>query len=103
MFGEARDLSGGGTMEAQAAAEAVGLKRYRAEEFGEATGAKTAVKVHLPEALLGVDIALCKKEVIFILGINMRDAIGIGNNLDLFMQPANMQYATFLRERTASK
>ena len=54
----------------------------RAEDFAELTGRVAAREVHLPEAILGGDIALREEEVVEIVSTDVRDALLIADDLD---------------------
>src|SRR6266568_3443867 len=74
-----------------------------AKNFGEPPGADASVEFHLPEPILCMDVALGKKEVIFVLGINMRHAIAVPDDLNWIMQSLQVQIALLFRKRAAHK
>ena len=59
---------------AQRAQEGIGFHLPAAEHFGELTGADMAPGIHLPEAVLGMDVPLGKEQVVLGPGIDVRDA-----------------------------
>jgi hypothetical protein len=48
-----------------------------AEDFGQFAGCVAAQAIHLPEAVLGGDIALGKEQIILCGSLNMRDAVAV--------------------------
>src|SRR5579859_5704281 len=79
------------TMHTQAASKAVSFDSYFAENLGELARPEASIEFHLPQSFLGVNIALGKKQVIFVLGINMRHTITIGDYFNWLMQALKMQ------------
>jgi hypothetical protein len=55
-------------------------------------------KVHFPEAVLGVNVALGAEEIIRVRGINLRDAPRIAIDRDLALQAGDLDPAVELRE-----
>src|SRR5579859_4357174 len=82
MSGELCYMVGSGAMHTQAAAEAVGFKSDRPKDLREPARSDAAIKFHLPQAFLGMDIALGEVEIVLVLSINVGHAIVIGNDFD---------------------
>ena len=57
------------------------------EDFGEFTIPGASQQIHLPEAILGGDVALSKNGIIKILSENMGNANGIAYDLDRTLKP----------------
>src|SRR6266567_2317870 len=87
-------------MHPHAACKAVSFKCYLAKNFCEPARADTPVEFHLPESFLRVNIALCEKQVIFVLCINMGHAIAIRDDFYSLVQPVQVQSSLCLGERT---
>ena len=46
-----------------------------AEYLGQASGKEAPAQIHLPESLLGVQIALSEEQIFLIAGVGVRDAV----------------------------
>src|SRR6266705_3072658 len=61
------------------------------------------VQFHLPEAVLGMYIALREIEVIFVTCINMGYAIAISDNFNRLVQSTEVYCTILLRHRTSGE
>ena len=61
-----------------------------AEDFGDFSGDVAAGHVHLPEAVLGGDVALGGEEVVEVGGLDVRDAVLIAADGDLGGEARNL-------------
>jgi hypothetical protein len=89
-------LLGGGircAVQAQTATETIGFECEGTDYFRQSSRTKAAIHLHLPETFLGMDVALGEVEVIFIVCINMGNAIVVGNDLDWFVQTLQLELA----------
>jgi hypothetical protein len=75
--GELRDGPVGGGTDLQGALEAVVLEHGGAEDFGELAGGVAAESIHLEEAILSGDEALCEDEVVDAGGADVGHAMGV--------------------------
>ena len=85
---EQRDLLLGDTPPAEGSHEAVGAQLRGSEQLGEATGGHVTSEVHLPEAVLCVDVALRHEQVPGVGRDDRRDAVGIALDGDRAGQAA---------------
>ena len=74
----------------------------RAEDFAKFTGRVTAAEVHLPEAILGGDIALREEEVVEIVSTDVRDSLLVADDLDGRAKSGDRNGAVQLRESCTS-
>src|SRR6266705_4336967 len=93
----------GDAMQAEAATEAVGFERNGTKYFGESSCSDATVQFHLPEAVLGMYIALREIEVIFVTCINMGYAIAISDNFNRLVQSTEVYCTILLRHRTSGE
>src|SRR5215467_13811273 len=91
-------LCRGGAVHTQAATEAICFQGNLAKNFTETTRANATVELHLPETLLCVCIALGEVQVFFVLSIDVRHAITVGDDLDSLVQSLQMQGSLLLRK-----
>ncbi len=57
--------------------EAIVVDRPRAEQLGETTGRDVPPDLHLPHALLRVDVALGHEQVVRVGGLDLGDAVEV--------------------------
>ena len=69
-----------------------------AEDFGDLSGDVAAGHVHLPEAVLGGDVALGREEVVEVGGLDVRDAVLIAADGDLGREAGKLDRAVDLRQ-----
>src|SRR5258706_7481334 len=100
MLGQLCGSSGGGPVHPYTARKAVGVKGYLAKNFREATRTDTPVEFHLPQPFLRMNIALCEKQVVFILGIDMGHAIAVCDDFNSLVQSVRMYFALCLGKGT---
>jgi len=73
-------------------AKAEGSKQFihpfhiRSQDFCQAAGADASYHFHLEEAILGVDVAHGVVGIGGILGVDVRDAVFVEDDLDFFLQ-----------------
>ena len=84
---------------AEGAEEAVGFHLAAPEHLGQRAGADVAPGIHLPETILGVNIALRKKQVMGGGGINVRDSHRVAIDIYGTVQALELDLAFRLRER----
>ena len=72
-----------------------------AEQLAEPTGGDVAAEVHLEEPVLGLDEALRVEQVGAVVGVHLRDAVGVAQHLDLVREPLDAHGAVHLRKRAA--
>src|SRR5438046_9769130 len=58
-----------------------------AEDFSQLPPFCSAKEIHLPEKITGSNIALCKVEILIILGLDVRNATLIAADRHAIMQP----------------
>jgi hypothetical protein len=86
-------------MHTQTATEAIGFQRNGTKYFGEPSCSYATVQFHLPEAILGMHIALCEIEVIFVIRINMGYTVMVSDNFNRVMQSIEAYCPTLLGHR----
>jgi hypothetical protein len=69
-----------------------------AEDFSEFSGGMAAEDVHLPEAVLRGDEALCDDEIVERGGVDVRDAVGVALDGDGCGEPGDGEVSVYLRE-----
>ena len=74
-----------------------------AEDLREAAFPPPPPKFHLPQAVLGHDVALGEEEVIRVLRVDMRNAVPVADHLDGLLQPFQGQYPLDLGEGRAGQ
>ena len=67
------------------------------EQLGEAARADPARDLHLPHALLGVDVALGHEQVVRVVGGDLEDAVDVAADGDRALQPGDLDRAGRLR------
>jgi hypothetical protein len=96
-----RERSGGavgGGLDPEGALGAVMRDEAGSEDFGEFTGGVAAEDVHLPEAVLRGDEALCDDEIVERGGVDVRDAVGVALDGDGCGEPGDGEVSVYLRE-----
>ena len=88
----------GNTGEVEGAEEQIGVHLTVAEHLGEPSGADVTPEVHLPEPILGMDVALGEEEVVLVARIDMGNAVVISNDLDITGQTGSGYFAIDLGE-----
>ena len=83
---------------ADGAQEPVGLQAGGAEEFGQPPGADPAVHFHLPEPVLGMDIAQRVGRVRFGGGKDVGNAVGVAQDLHGGLQGRRRDFPLNLRQ-----
>ena len=83
---------------ADGAQEPVGLQAGGAEDFGQPPGADPAVHFHLPEPVLGMDIAQRVGRVRFVGGKDVGNAVGVAQNLHGGLQAWRRDFPLNLRQ-----
>ena len=81
----------------------VELEGAGAQDFGEAASGQATVKVHLPEPVLSVDVALGEVKVGNVVGVDVGDAPGVAVDGDRPVQPMQADGAIGLRQRPAEQ
>src|SRR5208282_6319588 len=79
----------------------VALNRRWAEHLGQTALACALPHLHLEKPVLGHHKALRKKEIVLILGVNVRNAPAISNHFDWLFKPGRDQIAVNRRKRLA--
>ena len=87
-----------GAPELEQARDAVMFERLRTQHFGQPALAGPAVHFHLPEAVLSLDEALRKEEVVEVGRVDVRDAPGVAHHFDFALKPRKLDAAVDLRE-----
>ena len=83
--------------------EHVGVYLAVAEQLREAPGRYVPAKVHLPEPVLGVHVALCAEQVLGRVGIDVRYSVLVSDDLDLTGQGRQGDRSVVLREGPAHR
>ena len=91
----------GETGEVQGAEEQIGVNLTITEHLGEPSGPDVTPEVHLPEPVLGMDVALGEEEVVLVAGIDMGNAVGVPHDLDLTGKTGGRDFAFDLGERAS--
>ncbi len=89
----------GRTAKAHDAAKAVGVQRRRTEQLGQPPGGNAPGLLHLPHAVLGMQPALRTPEVGLALGIDVRHAVLVAQDLHRLFETCHMQLAFQLWHR----
>ena len=84
--------------DAQRAQEAVGVQRALAEGLGEAAGADAAVRLHLPQAVLGMCDAEAEVGVVDAAGADGGDAVGVALDAGLAQRAGQRELALGARQ-----
>ena len=82
---------------AHSAQEDVGVNGAAAQHFGETARASVALEIHLPEAILSVDKALRKKEIVLGAGIDVGNAHFVANDVYWGIQAGQNEFSFDLR------
>jgi hypothetical protein len=99
IFGDGRYGAVGGGAQLERSLDAVVLEKRRPEDLGELASGVAAEHVHLKEAVLGGDEALCKDEVVERGSANVGHSVGIALNRDRGRDAGYAERAVDLRER----
>lgn len=99
VFGNRGDGPVGAGAKLQGSLETVVLKEGWTEDLGEFAGSVAAEDIHLEEAILGGDEALCEGQIVEGGGTNVGNAVGIALNGDGSGKPGDRKGSIDLRER----
>ena len=77
---------------------AVDFQCWLSQHLRQPACAGTPLKLHLPQAILCVDVALGEEEVIFVAGIDVRYAPTVAHDLDRALQAGDAHAALGLRQ-----
>ena len=86
---------------AQRAYVLVGVQRPVADELCEAPCRHVPAKVHLEEAILGVDIALREEQVLGVVGVDLRDALVVALHCHIAAQGIEPNFPRCIRKGLA--
>ena len=82
---------------------AVDLERGLAEHLGQPTRTGATLKLHLPQAILRVDVALGEEEVVLVLGVDVRHAPPVAQDLDGACEARDLHAALSGRQEAPEK
>src|SRR5579859_598663 len=88
-------------MHSQAARKAVGFERDFAEDLAQPPRSDAPVEFHLPQAFLSMNISLRVVHIVFVLRIDMRYAVAVGDYFDRLVQARYTYFALISGNRTA--
>ena len=88
--------------ESDRAEEPVLRNRRGAEDFRQPAVADPALKLHLPQPVLGMDEAEAEERVALRRGEDVRDGVGVAHDLDRPRQSLDANRAARLRQRAAA-
>ena len=83
--------------------EDIGLELRLAEHFRQAASSNVTEEIHLPEAVLGVDIPLCEEQIVFAAGVNVRHTGRTSVDIHRGFQARNCLHPLGPGERTADQ
>ncbi|HZC66781.1 MAG TPA: hypothetical protein VE545_09425, partial [Candidatus Dormibacteraeota bacterium] len=92
------DVALGGAIESEGTKTLVDGKRSVPENFGELTERGTAKEIHLPQAILGHDVAFGFDHVFYGAGVDVWDAPNVAFDGDVLLQAKNLNGTVKLRE-----
>ena len=82
VLGKMGDARLGEAIKAEQAHETIGGQRIASSNLSKTTSTHPALKLHLPESVLSVDIALREEDIEHALATDMRDRMAIADDLD---------------------
>jgi hypothetical protein len=88
----------GGARQADRAQQTIGVERDRTKDFCEFAMRQPAIQLHLPQAILRVNVPLRENEIVLILRVKVRHAPFIAQHLDRRLQTGETQDAACLRQ-----
>ena len=87
------------TFPAQGAQEGIDIQGGIAQHLRKTPGTGVPLKIHLPEAVLGMDVAFSEKEIVFRTGVNVGNAGLIAINVHRAVQLSESYFSIGLRKR----
>jgi hypothetical protein len=103
LSGQTGQLIFGRAVQSQGAREAIHRQRHLAQHLAQAARAHAPLQLHLPQPVLGVDVALSKEKVILVLGVDMRHSPAVADDLHRTVQTDNACATHGLRQETTQE
>jgi len=77
------------------------VERFRPEGFSQAAFSPAAPDLELPQPVLRHHVPLREEQVVVIPRVDVRNALLVADDLDRLLEPGQLQFAIYLRERLA--